>query len=76
MSIRFFPGDGTEEKIGCIFKPQIAIIFGLVIDELIGEYAYLTSLDNVLFFIPLEKCIQWQSSQISLFKTEHLYGMI
>ena len=46
--------DGTEEKNRVYIQTTDSNEFLPVIDELIGEYAYLTSLDNVLFFYSTE----------------------
>ncbi len=46
--------DGTEEKNRVYIQTKDSNEFLPVIDELIGEYAYLTSLDNVLFFYSTE----------------------
>ena len=46
--------DGTEEKNRVYIQTTNSNEFLPVIDELIGEYAYLTSLDNVLFFYSTE----------------------
>ena len=46
--------DGTEEKNRVYIQTTNSNGFLPVIDELIGEYAYLTSLDNVLFFYSTE----------------------
>ena len=46
--------DGTEEKNRVYIQTTDSNEFLPVIDELIGEYAYLTSLDNILFFYSTE----------------------
>ena len=58
--------DGTEEKNRIYIKSNDSENFIPVIDELIGEYGYITSKDDVLFFYSTENAPNGKVSALTI----------